>query len=58
MQNHDGGLGGGHYTTFAKYHQTGEWYKFNDAQVSKIDPSQLITPSAYLLFYQKRKAIE
>ena len=30
VDNHYGGLGGGHYTAYAKNHETGKWYDFDD----------------------------
>jgi len=55
VDNHYGGLGGGHYTAFAKNFVDGEWYEFNDASVTKQkDPSKVISPAAYLLFYRRR----
>ncbi len=36
VSNHYGGLGGGHYTAFAKNKYKNEWYKFDDKSVSKV----------------------
>lgn len=55
VDNHYGGLGGGHYTAAAKNFRDGKWYYFNDGRVSPIeDPKQCVTDAAYLLFYKKR----
>ncbi|KAI9376075.1 hypothetical protein BJX61DRAFT_491973 [Aspergillus egyptiacus] len=55
VDNHYGGLGGGHYTAYAKNFMTGLWNDYNDSSVSKpIDPKSVITSSAYLLFYRRR----
>ncbi|KAF2100362.1 UCH-domain-containing protein [Rhizodiscina lignyota] len=55
VDNHYGGLGGGHYTAFAKNFFDGQWYEYNDSQVSKRnDPDVVITSAAYLLFYRRR----
>lgn len=52
--NHSGSVMGGHYTSFVKI-KNGEWYHFNDTNVSKVDKSEeMITPKAYCLFYRKR----
>jgi ubiquitin carboxyl-terminal hydrolase 8 len=49
--NHYGDLDGGHYTAYCKGKKS--WYSFNDSSVTKIqDPLTLITPNAYILFYQ------
>lgn len=55
VDNHYGGLGGGHYTAAAKNFKDGKWYYFNDGRVHKLeDPKETITGAAYLLFYRKR----
>lgn len=58
VDNHWGGLGGGHYTAFARNFVDGEWYEYNDASVSKQkDPERVVGPGAYLLFYRRRSEI-
>ncbi|GME75905.1 unnamed protein product [Ambrosiozyma monospora] len=54
VDNHFGGLGGGHYTAYVKNFIDDKWYYFNDSSVSPADPAQSVTGSAYLLFYRKR----
>lgn len=55
VDNHYGGLGGGHYTASAKNFRDDKWYYFNDGRVTTInDPTECITGAAYLLFYRKR----
>ncbi|KAK4204491.1 UCH-domain-containing protein [Triangularia verruculosa] len=55
VDDHWGGLGGGHYTAFAKNFNDGLWYEYNDTSVSKCsDPQKVVTPAAYLLFYRRR----
>ena len=50
--NHMGGVMGGHYTAFVKNSQD-EWIHFNDMTHQKVDdPTKMITPSAYCLFYR------
>ncbi|KAI1338019.1 hypothetical protein F5Y15DRAFT_407897 [Xylariaceae sp. FL0016] len=51
---HFGGLGGGHYTAFAKNFVDDQWYSFNDSSVSKTSPERIVDTSAYLLFYRRR----
>lgn len=59
VDNHYGGLGGGHYTASAKNFRDGKWYYFNDSGVSELkDPRDCITGAAYLLFYKKRTHTE
>ncbi|TVY17333.1 putative ubiquitin carboxyl-terminal hydrolase 12, partial [Lachnellula arida] len=58
VDDHWGGLGGGHYTAFAKNYTDGEWYEYNDSSVTKTkDPSRVVTQSAYLLFYRRRSEV-
>ncbi|PGH15185.1 hypothetical protein AJ79_02550 [Helicocarpus griseus UAMH5409] len=55
VDNHYGGLGGGHYTAFAKNFIDDCWYEYNDSHVSKRNnPSSVVTSAAYLLFYRRR----
>ncbi|KAL3471949.1 hypothetical protein BJX99DRAFT_13959 [Aspergillus californicus] len=55
VDNHYGGLGGGHYTAYAKNFMTDQWNDYNDSSVSRaIDPQNAVTSSAYLLFYRRR----
>ncbi|KAI6709922.1 hypothetical protein JHW43_007556 [Diplocarpon mali] len=55
VDDHWGGLGGGHYTAFAKNFFDKEWYEYNDQSVSKLkDVSRVVSSSAYLLFYRRR----
>lgn len=36
VSNHYGGVGGGHYTAFARNHHTGLWYDFDDSHVTPV----------------------
>ncbi|KAF2400684.1 UCH-domain-containing protein [Trichodelitschia bisporula] len=56
VDNHYGGLGGGHYTAYARNFVDGKWYEYNDSHVSVKTPQGVITPAAYLLFYRRRSA--
>lgn len=38
VDNHYGGLGGGHYTAYAKNHETGKWYDFDDVSSPLYPP--------------------
>jgi len=55
ISNHAGGMGGGHYTAFAKNFRNGVWYDFNDSSVHEADEDRLVTAYAYVLFYRRRK---
>ncbi len=55
VDNHFGGLGGGHYTAFAKSPADGKWYEFDDSSVRPVaNPESVKSASAYLLFYRRR----
>ncbi|KAK5137913.1 hypothetical protein LTR08_006682 [Meristemomyces frigidus] len=54
VDNHYGGLGGGHYTALAKSFYDGQWYSYNDSHCSRANESELHSKSAYLLFYRRR----
>lgn len=53
--NHHGqDLQGGHYTAYCRNPYDTQWYSFDDTRVESIKKTNLITNSAYMLFYQKR----
>ncbi|CAH2312516.1 ubiquitin carboxyl-terminal hydrolase 4 isoform X1 [Pelobates cultripes] len=54
VSNHYGGMGGGHYTAYAKNHLNGQWYYFDDSSVSPASEDQIVTKAAYVLFYQRQ----
>ncbi|KAF7850092.1 hypothetical protein BT93_L5877 [Corymbia citriodora subsp. variegata] len=55
ISNHYGGLGGGHYTAYAKLIDENRWYHFDDSHVSPVGEADVRTSAAYLLFYQRVK---
>lgn len=54
ISNHGGEFSGGHYWSYAK-NIDGNWYNFNDTQITSIEESDLISSDAYCLFYKKKK---
>jgi ubiquitin carboxyl-terminal hydrolase 4/11/15 len=56
--NHYGRLGFGHYTAFAmQWDETGiskRWNAFDDSSVRPIQPSEVQSSAAYILFYRRR----
>ncbi|SCU99499.1 LAME_0G03400g1_1 [Lachancea meyersii CBS 8951] len=54
VDNHYGGLGGGHYTAYAKNSEDNKWYYFDDSRVTETDPERSVSEAAYLLFYRRR----
>lgn len=57
VDNHYGGLGGGHYTAYVKNSVDDKWYYFDDSRVSIANPENSIAGSAYLLFYLRRGSL-
>ncbi|XP_006661646.1 ubiquitin carboxyl-terminal hydrolase 9-like isoform X2 [Oryza brachyantha] len=51
--NHYGGMGGGHYSAYAKLVEEDSWYHFDDSHVSSVGEEEIRTSSAYLLFYRR-----
>jgi ubiquitin carboxyl-terminal hydrolase 4/11/15 len=52
--NHVGGLGGGHYTAFAKDLHSEQWFSFDDARVAPVPRDRVASSAAYILFYRKQ----
>nr|XP_043638902.1 ubiquitin carboxyl-terminal hydrolase 9-like [Erigeron canadensis] len=55
ISNHYGGLGGGHYSAYAKLIEEDRWYHFDDSHVTPVSEGDIRTSAAYLLFYQRVK---
>ncbi|KAK3228187.1 hypothetical protein Dsin_008049 [Dipteronia sinensis] len=55
ISNHYGGLGGGHYTAYAKLIDENRWYHFDDSHVSSVSEAEIKTSAAYVLFYRRVK---
>ena len=49
--NHIGGVQGGHYTAFVKNADL-KWLEYNDTHVTEIREDQVVSQSAYCLFYR------
>ncbi|KAH9940921.1 cysteine proteinase [Epithele typhae] len=54
VDEHMGGLGGGHYRAYALNHVTGKWYHFDDSYVTPSSADKAVNANAYLLFYRRR----
>lgn len=55
ISQHSGTLDGGHYWASCK-NLDGNWYNFNDANVSKYNNAEsIVTSDSYILFYQRKK---
>ncbi|KAJ8371314.1 hypothetical protein SKAU_G00113420 [Synaphobranchus kaupii] len=57
VSNHYGGLRDGHYTSYARNKDNGQWYYFDDSKVTCAREEQIMTNAAYLLFYQRQDKI-
>jgi len=57
VSNHYGGMGGGHYTAYAKNKEDGQWYTYDDSSVRPMSVDGIVTPAAYVLFYQRRSSL-
>ncbi|XP_047428308.1 ubiquitin carboxyl-terminal hydrolase 31 isoform X2 [Mugil cephalus] len=55
--NHHGSMHGGHYTAYCKNSIDGQWYCFDDSEVSHVADDDVCQQTAYILFYQRRTAI-
>ena len=51
VSNHFGTLRRGHYTAYCSSTVLNRWYKFDDENVSAIDPGDVVSPAAYVLFF-------
>ncbi|RVW91634.1 Ubiquitin carboxyl-terminal hydrolase 10 [Vitis vinifera] len=58
ISNHYGGLGGGHYSAYAKLIDENRWYHFDDSHVSPVGESEIKTSAAYVLFYHELKQLQ
>ncbi|KAJ7464605.1 hypothetical protein FB451DRAFT_1094421 [Mycena latifolia] len=56
VDEHMGGLGGGHYRAYALNHANNTWYHFDDSYVTPARPQDAVNANAYLLFYRRRTA--
>lgn len=52
VSNHMGSMDRGHYTAFG--HRGSKWYHFDDDVVSEVKKEELVSPSGYILFYQRK----
>lgn len=56
VDEHLGGLGGGHYRAYGLNHENDQWYHFDDSHVTPASASDSVNSNAYLLFYRRRTA--
>jgi len=56
--NHHGGLYGGHYTCYVRLDQGNDeacWRSCDDETVREVPASEVVSKSAYVMFYRRRK---
>ncbi|CAD8132028.1 unnamed protein product [Paramecium pentaurelia] len=53
VDNHYGGIGGGHYTAYAFNSVLNKWIDYNDSN-ARTTSSNVVSEAAYLLFYRRR----
>uniref|UniRef100_A0A6Q2ZMB4 Ubiquitin carboxyl-terminal hydrolase n=1 Tax=Esox lucius TaxID=8010 RepID=A0A6Q2ZMB4_ESOLU len=58
VSNHYGGMGGGHYTAYAKNKDDDKWYHFDDSSVCPANEDQIVSKAAYVLFYQRQDTVK
>lgn len=53
--NHTGSLASGHYTAYGQIGEgaSRQWYFFNDSSVTRAEEGDVISQSAYILFYER-----
>ena len=54
LQNHFGTMGAGHYTATVKNERTQEWLYYDDSSVKAYSESDVVSRSAYILFYRRK----
>ena len=52
VSQHFGGVGGGHYTAVCK--NLGKWYNYNDSSCYPTNEKDVVSSSAYVLFYRRQ----
>ncbi|KAK6506680.1 CSN-associated deubiquitinating enzyme Ubp12, variant 2 [Arthrobotrys musiformis] len=56
VDNHFGGLGGGHYTANARNWVDKKWYYFDDSSARQTPATSINGSAAYLVFYRRRSS--
>jgi len=52
VSNHSGNTFSGHYIAYCR--TTGRWHRFSDSSVSSLSRSDIVSPEAYVLFYERK----
>ena len=51
--NHTGVVDSGHYVAYIVSPDHNSWFKFDDAMVTKVPSSTVLSSNAYMLFYER-----
>ncbi|VDD92714.1 unnamed protein product [Enterobius vermicularis] len=54
VTHHGSSAESGHYVAYCKNELDNNWYEFDDTVVTKLEPADVLTKEAYVLFYQKK----
>ncbi|KAF7636196.1 Ubiquitin carboxyl-terminal hydrolase [Meloidogyne graminicola] len=46
----------GHYVAYCRNISDGNWYEFDDAQVTRVSPHEVANQEPYVLFYERRNS--
>lgn len=46
----------GHYVAYCRNGYDGNWYEFDDAQVTRVSPQEVASQEPYVLFYERRNS--
>ena len=57
VANHVGSLTGGHYYSYCLDDDSLRWFKYDDHIVSELELKQIVTATAYILFYMREDLI-
>lgn len=52
VDEHIGGLGGGHYRAYALNHHNGKWYHFDDSYVKPAKPEDAVVSTTFLINFR------
>lgn len=54
--SHRGSFNGGHYVSYCKNYETGQWFEYDDSHVTPFTEKAVASVPAYILFYRLRSA--
>lgn len=54
VTHHGNSAESGHYLAYCKNELDNNWYEFDDTVVTKLEPADVLSKEAYVLFYQRK----